>query len=103
VAYDEALAGRIRAALAGDSAVSEKKMFGGLAFLYRSLMFVSVSGSKLVGGAFGSCPEVPHRSTVTWETLTGVIGRSPGPVGVLSILPTTSIPSITRPKTGCFD
>lgn len=48
MAYDEALAHRIRTALAGDSAVSEKKMFGGLAFLHRGLMFVGVSGNKLM-------------------------------------------------------
>jgi TfoX/Sxy family transcriptional regulator of competence genes len=48
MAYDEALADRIRRALAGDSALSEKKMFGGLAFLHRGLMFVGVSGSRLM-------------------------------------------------------
>ena len=48
MAYDEALANRIRSALAGDPAISEKKMFGGLAFLHRGLMFVGVSGSKLM-------------------------------------------------------
>lgn len=48
MAYDEALAQRIRTALAEDAAVSEKKMFGGLAFLLRGLMFVGVSGSKLM-------------------------------------------------------
>jgi TfoX N-terminal domain len=34
--------------MAGDEAFSEKKMFGGLAFLHRGLMFVGVSGSKLM-------------------------------------------------------
>ena len=48
MAYDEALANRIRNATAGNSAVSEKKMFGGVAFLHRGLMFVGVSGSKLM-------------------------------------------------------
>ncbi len=48
MAYDEALANRIRNALAGDTELTEKKMFGGLAFLYRGLMFVGVSGSKLM-------------------------------------------------------
>ena len=48
MAYDETLAHRIRTALSGDSGVSEKKMFGGLAFLDRGLMFVGVSGSKLM-------------------------------------------------------
>lgn len=46
--YDEALANRIRNALAGDLGLTERKMFGGLAFLHRGLMFVGVSGSKLM-------------------------------------------------------
>ncbi|MEO5819137.1 MAG: TfoX/Sxy family protein [Vicinamibacteraceae bacterium] len=48
MAYDEALAGRIRSALAEDPDLSEKRMFGGLAFLHRGLMFVGVSGNKLM-------------------------------------------------------
>lgn len=48
MAYDEALADRIRAALAGDAAVTEKKMFGGIAFLRHGLMFAGVSGSALM-------------------------------------------------------
>ncbi len=43
MAYDEHLAGRVRAAL--DAAdVTEKKMFGGLAFLIRGHMAVAASG-----------------------------------------------------------
>lgn len=48
MAYDEALADRIRQAMVGDTELSEKKMFGGLAFLHRGLMFVGVSGSTLM-------------------------------------------------------
>jgi hypothetical protein len=48
MAYDEKLARRIRDALAGDAAVSEKKMFGGIAFLQRGLMFAGVSGTTLM-------------------------------------------------------
>jgi len=48
MAYDEALADRIRTALADDPDLSEKRMFGGLAFLHRGLMFVGVSGNKLM-------------------------------------------------------
>lgn len=46
--YDEALAQRIRQAMGEDPSLSEKKMFGGLAFLHRGLMFVGVSGNKLM-------------------------------------------------------
>jgi hypothetical protein len=44
VAYDEALAARIRAIVAGEEALAEKKMFGGLAFLIGGNMAVAASG-----------------------------------------------------------
>jgi TfoX/Sxy family transcriptional regulator of competence genes len=44
MAYDEELADRIRAGLAGRSDVTEKKMFGGLAFLVGGNMAVAASG-----------------------------------------------------------
>jgi len=44
MAYDEDLANRLREQLAGEDAVTEKKMFGGLAFLLHGHMCVSASG-----------------------------------------------------------
>jgi TfoX/Sxy family transcriptional regulator of competence genes len=44
VAYDEDLANRIRELIAGESDVSEKQMFGGLAFLVGGNMSVAASG-----------------------------------------------------------
>jgi TfoX N-terminal domain len=44
VAYDEQLAGRIRALVAGQPGLTEKKMFGGLAFLVGGNMAVAASG-----------------------------------------------------------
>ena len=44
MAYDEALASRIRALLGDDPDVTEQRMFGGLAFLARGNMAVAVSG-----------------------------------------------------------
>ena len=44
VAYDEDLANRIREELAGEAAVTEKKMFGGLAFLVSGHMAIAASG-----------------------------------------------------------
>jgi TfoX N-terminal domain len=44
MAYDEELADRIRALLATEHDVTEKKMFGGLAFLIGGHMSVSASG-----------------------------------------------------------
>jgi hypothetical protein len=52
VAYDEDLADRIRALLATDHDVVEKKMFGGLAFLIGGNMSVSASGQ---GGLLLRC------------------------------------------------
>ena len=44
VAYDEELADRIRELLDGESDLTEKKMFGGLAFLIGGNMAVAASG-----------------------------------------------------------
>jgi hypothetical protein len=44
VAYDEALASRIRELIAGEPGLTEKKMFGGLAFLIGGNMAISASG-----------------------------------------------------------
>ena len=52
MAYDEDLADRIRALLAKDHDVVEKKMFGGLAFLIGGNMSVSASGQ---GGMLLRC------------------------------------------------
>ena len=68
MAYDEALADRVRALLAGEPNLTEKRMFGGLAFLIGGNMSVSVSGQ---GGLLLRCEPVetadlveePHAST----------------------------------------
>jgi TfoX/Sxy family transcriptional regulator of competence genes len=52
MAYDEELAERIRELLAGEREVTEKKMFGGLAFLVRGNMAIAASGQ---GGALVRC------------------------------------------------
>jgi TfoX/Sxy family transcriptional regulator of competence genes len=44
MAYDEVLADRIRELVAGESDLTEKKMFGGLAFLIGGNMAVAASG-----------------------------------------------------------
>jgi len=48
MAYDETLAARIRAAFRGRRDVTERKMFGGLSFMYRGRMCCGVIGTKLV-------------------------------------------------------
>jgi TfoX/Sxy family transcriptional regulator of competence genes len=44
MAYDEDLANRVRELIAAQAGVTEKKMFGGLAFLVNGNMSVGVSG-----------------------------------------------------------
>jgi hypothetical protein len=48
MAYDETLADRIRDHLSGHPAVTERKMFGGIAFMVAGNMAVGVSGSDLM-------------------------------------------------------
>jgi len=67
MAYDEDLAHRIRQLLADEPGVTEKRMFGGLAFLVAGNLAVSASGQ---GGLLlradpaqaGSLTEDPHAS-----------------------------------------
>ena len=44
MAYDEELAARIRALVAGEPSLTEQKMFGGLAFLVGGNMAIAASG-----------------------------------------------------------
>jgi hypothetical protein len=52
MAYDEDLANRIRELVAGEPGLTEKKMFGGLAFLVGGNMSVAASGQ---GGLMVRC------------------------------------------------
>lgn len=48
MAYDEALADRVRDALVAESDVREQKMFGGLAFMVRGHMCVGLLADELM-------------------------------------------------------
>jgi TfoX/Sxy family transcriptional regulator of competence genes len=48
MAFDEAVAGRVRKALAGSPDVVEKRMFGGIAFMLRGNMCCGVIGDRLM-------------------------------------------------------
>jgi hypothetical protein len=48
VAYDEKLAGRVRALLEDKRGIAEKRMFGGIAFLLRGKMCCGVLNADLV-------------------------------------------------------
>jgi hypothetical protein len=68
MAYDEELAERIRAEIAGEQNLTEMKMFGGLAFLIGGNMAVGVSGK---GGLMIRCD--PDQT----EALMGEPGAQP--------------------------
>jgi hypothetical protein len=65
VAYDEELASRLRDLVAGESGLTEQKMFGGLAFLIGGNMAVAASGQ---GGL------LVHVDPDESETLAGTTG-----------------------------
>lgn len=48
MAFDEALADRVRDALTGTGGLAEKRMFGGIAFLLNGNMCVGVHGDELI-------------------------------------------------------
>ena len=48
MAYDEALAGRVRAAMAGRNGFSERKMFGGGCFMLHGNMFAGVESGRIM-------------------------------------------------------
>jgi TfoX/Sxy family transcriptional regulator of competence genes len=48
MAFNEALAARIREALGGQNGITERKMFGGLAFLLRGNMCCGVVSDRLM-------------------------------------------------------
>jgi hypothetical protein len=48
MAYDEALARRIRAALRDKPGITERSMFGGIAFMLQGHMLVGIAGSDLM-------------------------------------------------------
>jgi len=48
MAFDEAVAGRVREALAGGPEIVEKRMFGGIAFMVRGNMCCGVIGDRLM-------------------------------------------------------
>jgi hypothetical protein len=48
LAYDEALAGRVRDALALEPDLTERRMFGGLAFMLRGNMCCGIVGDELM-------------------------------------------------------
>ncbi len=48
MAFDLGLAERLRESLAANQGITEKKMFGGLAFMFRGYMFIGITGDTLM-------------------------------------------------------
>lgn len=46
--HDEKLAGRVREALSGTKGITEKKMFGGIAFMWKDAMLIGVDKTDLI-------------------------------------------------------
>ena len=72
MAYDEDLANRIRELIAGEPDVTEKRMFGGLAFLIGGHMSISASGK---GGAMVRVPPEETDALVAREHVSTVVMR----------------------------
>jgi hypothetical protein len=74
MAYDEGLADRIRELLGGEAGLTEKKMFGGLAFLIGGNMAVAASGQ---GGVLArsthrcQTSSSPARTLASWRCVAG--------------------------------
>lgn len=75
--YDEDLAQRIRALVATERAVTEKKMFGGLAFLVGGNMAIAASGRGGILVRVG--PERSDRLVATTAASVAVMGGRPMP------------------------
>lgn len=56
MAYDERLADRVRVILAGDPGLSERKMFGGLAFMLDGKMCCGIVGERLCSASEPTSP-----------------------------------------------
>jgi TfoX/Sxy family transcriptional regulator of competence genes len=84
MAYDERLAERVRTILKGQRALAEKKMFGGLAYLWHGRMFAGVLKSDLVvrvgPESNDAALKKPHTRPMdfTGRPMTGYIYISPG-------------------------
>ena len=72
MAYDRELADRLRAALSTEPAVTEKAMFGGLAFLVDGAMAVAVSGK---GGLMVRCDPQRTEELIAADGVTRMVMR----------------------------
>lgn len=84
MAYDEDLAGRVREVLPRGEAVTERRMFGGLAFMLGGHMFCGVVKDALMArlgpGAAARALEQPHVRPMdfTGRPMKGMVFIDPG-------------------------
>ncbi|MCP4443583.1 MAG: TfoX/Sxy family protein [Aureispira sp.] len=72
MAYNEELAGRVRDILEGKEHFTEKKMFGGLSFLYKKKMTVGIIEDRLVARVVEKkCPNLLAKSFIDPMDFTG--------------------------------
>lgn len=87
MAYDEGLAERIRDVLGDHPAITEKKMFGGLAFMHDGHMFVGIIGDGLMArvgpDGYASALAQPHvrEMDFTGKPLRGYVVVDPAGLG----------------------
>jgi TfoX/Sxy family transcriptional regulator of competence genes len=84
VAYDEELADRIRELIGGEPSLSEKKMFGGLAFLIGGNMAVAASGQ---GGILVRVDPAESDELVTAKGASVAVMRGRSMAGWLRVSP----------------
>ena len=75
MSFDDALAERIRDLCAGDATVTERRMFGGLAFLSSGRLFAGVIGRDLMLRAGDAALAQPHARPMdfTGRPLSGLV------------------------------
>ena len=86
MAYDESLADRVRHVLAGEPGLSERKMFGGLAFMLGGNMCCGIVGDRLMLRLGADLAEKAlertnvHQMDFTGRPMTGMVYVAPGGV-----------------------
>jgi TfoX/Sxy family transcriptional regulator of competence genes len=84
MAYDEILAQRVRNALENQAGITERRMFGGLAFLVDGKLFVGISGSELMARVgverYQDALALPHvrQMDFTGRPMKGYVYIAPG-------------------------
>ena len=84
MAYDETLAQRIRSLLSDHPGVTEKRMFGGIAFLLHGHMFVGIADDSLMarvgpgGYELALCMKYARVMDFTGKPMRGYVFVGPG-------------------------